>query len=315
MREITETELSSALHSAPIGGLDVDAHEVLRIGRRRRRTKAVATLGGAALLLATVVTGVVAVTGGPGRDSSVTTGGQSGASLAPSEHHAALVTWADCLRESGIPGVTVIGPAADSDAISYLDEQGKPLPKDYRKSNDKWDFATELCAAKTPALLPELQAQWGDLLSPARPDAQEAAAEAEYAQCLADHHLPPPFGDNAAMDKAAKVGCVFSPNDVDPDQILTCPTGQQPSDEQVIDDGGPWVDSMRAAGQAWLERQSDRDEFARVAPDPRDHDGKAVSLLIKSRAGDTTANLILDVRYGHDNVANRWRLLSQKFCQ
>jgi hypothetical protein len=71
--------------------------------------------------------------------------------------------------------------------------------------------------------------------------------------------------------------------------------------------GRGWPPS--AAGQAWLDRQQDRDEFSRSILDPDDH-GKHSILHALSRDGRTTA-----VVYLLTNTNKGWRLQGENLCQ
>jgi hypothetical protein len=74
-------------------------------------------------------------------------------------------------------------------------------------------------------------------------------------------------------------------------------------------DQGPWVATIQPAGQAWLDRQQDRDEFSRSILDPDDH-GKHSILHALSRDGRTTA-----VVYLLTNTYKGWRLQGENLCQ
>jgi hypothetical protein len=306
--EITEAQVRAALQTRPPEmaiDADLDVVAVMRAGRRLHRTR-VATLGGLAL------TGIVAVAllatsvlGGPTRTSGTTPADQQDTSpLSAADRHAALVTWADCLRSAEIPGVSVIGPTEGSDQIDYRDTNGTPLPKTFRDANGEWGSATEACAQKVPALLPELEDQWGDLHSgPAR----EAGELAAYNKCLADHDLG--SADTTDTAAAAAAGCVYSPYDPDAAKVLQCPDGQHQSGLHGIYDHGPWVPTIQAAGQAWLDRQQDSDEFSRTILDPDDQ-GKHSILHALSRDGRTTA-----VVYLLTNTYKGWRLQGENLCE
>ena len=155
--EITEAQVRAALQTRPTEmaiDADLDVVAVMRAGRRMRHSR-VATLG------AFAVAGIVAVAllasnvlGGPTGTSGATQANHQGTPLTAEGRHAALITWADCLRSAEIPGVTVSGPSPGSDHIDYLDASGSPLPRTYRNTSGEWGSATESCAQKVPALLP-----------------------------------------------------------------------------------------------------------------------------------------------------------------
>jgi hypothetical protein len=307
-REITEAQVRAALQTHPpemAVDADLDVAAVMRAGRRKRRTRD-AALGGLAVAGIVVVALLASsVLGSPGGTSGTTPAGRQDTPLSAADRHAALVTWADCLRLHDIPGVTVTGPASDSDHIDYRDTNGNPLPKSYRNTNGEWGSATELCAQKVPALLPELEGEWGDLHSgPAREQAEIAA----YNKCLADHGLGLGTAQTTDTAAAAAAGCVYSPYDPDAANVLQCPDGQQQSGLHGIYNHGPWVPDLQAAGQAWLDRQHDRAEFFRTILDPNDQ-GKHSILHALSRDGRTTGIVYLI-------TSNKgWRLQGENLCQ
>jgi hypothetical protein len=306
-REINEARVRAALQTRPpemAVDADLDVAAVMRAGRRQRRTRA-ASLGGVALAgIVAVVLLANSLLGGATGTSSTRPADQHDPPTGAADQHAAWVTWADCLRRSDIPGVTVTGPTAGSDHIDYRDTSGNPLPKTYRDSNAEWGSATEWCAQKVPALLPELEDQWGDLHSEA---AQEQAELAAYNNCLADHDLGTAGTTDTAA--AAAAGCVYSPYDTEAAKVLQCPDGQQQSGLHAIFDHGPWVSTLPDAGQAWLDRQHDSDEFARTILDPNDQ-GKHSILHALSRDGRTTA-----IVYLLTNTHTGWRLQGENRCQ
>jgi hypothetical protein len=78
--------------------------------------------------------------------------------------------------------------------------------------------------------------------------------------------------------------------------------------EQILR-SGPWVATIQAAGQAWLDRQQDRDEFSRTILHPGDQ-GKHSILHALSRDGRTIA-----VVYLLTNTYKGWRLQGANLCQ
>lgn len=295
-------QVRAAMRTRPpsvLGSIDVEA--VIRAGRKRRRGRRTAAAGAAVTVLVIASTGLILGWGGP---SAVPPAGTSAAAMSPAQRHAAWVSWADCLRQADIPGVTVTGPSAGSDAIAYRDEQGNPLPKDYRETNGEWGSATEFCAAEVPGLLPELEDQWGDLTTgPAR----ELADRASYERCLAEQGLSRPT-DRPQLEAAAAAGCAWAPYDPEAAKILECSYGHEQSGSRSIPDRGPWRDSPAAAGRAWLAGQQDREEFATALT--QGGDKMTARLLIKSGDGRTTG-----IVYLLSNATKGWRLHGMNVCR
>jgi hypothetical protein len=294
--QLSHDDLRSALHAAPDRDFaPVPVPTVIRAGRRRRTVRRAAT----ALAVTVLVVSVGAATTLLGGGTSTTTpagGTSSPPALSAAERQQLLVVWADCLREQGIPGVTVVGPAAGSDEVSYLDDAGKPLPANFGEQNGEWGSASELCAARVPALMPELERQWGVT-------ARQEADVADYRQCLADHELAP----MADPSDAEAAGCVFTPYDIEAEQILQCPAGTDQSGMLPIE-GAPWVETPEAAGRSWLAQQDDPAMFATVQLRP--NEPKKSRLDVLSEDGQVSGLIYLLT-----NTHKGWRLHSVTHCQ
>jgi hypothetical protein len=294
-------DLRAALQAGPDGGFGpVNVAAVIRKGRRRRGVRR-AVAAAAALGVVAAIGVAAGLISGSGPISTVPPAGESTVTAPPSadERHAALVHWANCLRDARIPGVTVVGPAPGSDHISYLDENGDPLPSNYRETSGEWGSAAESCAAKVPALMPELEQQWDMIRAEGT-----SRTVADYDGCLADHGLSRPVDRR----RAEAVGCHWNPWDLQAERILHCPRGELQSGLRGIYERGPWVDSPEAAGQVWLARQTDRDTFTTVTPEPGDASRSRLHVL--DHDGNTTGILyLLNVpRMG-------WRLQGENVCQ
>lgn len=131
-------------------------------------------------------------------------------------------------------------------------------------------------------------------------------ALAEQVHALPGTHQPSGKGSGPASGPrpAAAQPPVHQP---ELDQVLHCPTGQQQDGLQVISKRSPWFASPRSAGEDWLGRQSDRDEFATVGI--VFDDAVKAHLLVKDRDGDTTGVVYLLV-----NTRSGWKLQGQNLC-
>jgi hypothetical protein len=301
-------ELRAALRSDLPSLAIPDVGRAMRDGRRQRRRRAAARVGAVAAVAVAVAVAAGSVLGGPGDSSRTTPADSQRQSMSPADRHAALVIWADCLRDADIPGVTVTGPGLDSDVIVYTDEQGKPLPRSYREVNGEWGSATEFCAALVPQLMPELRPQWGDLLAQgAATEARAAAEEAAYESCLRDRGLSQP-SNIQEFEAALAAGCALTRFDPDAEKILQCPPAQRQSGiRSLLDDEG-WMKTPKTIGERWLARQANRDEFAATKPNPTRQKGD--TLLVTDRDGRTTA-----IVYLLTNTFKGFKLHAENVCQ
>jgi hypothetical protein len=315
--QMTEDQLRGALRSDPdptLGPIEITA--VIRAGRRRRVARRSA-FGGVAIVLVAAVGLATTLTRGSG-DLTIAPPADSkkSATLDPAARHAALVTWADCLRDADIPGVTVTGPAQGSDDIAYVDAKGKSLPKNFREENGEWGSASEFCAEKVPALFPELEQQWGDLHSwPAREQAQID----NYNQCLTEHGLTPLPGPSTSPSPglakrlrdeqpvAEKAGCVWSPLDAEAEKVLECPSGQAQGG-MVSPPVRPWVPTPRQAAEDWVADQSQSAQFATISIAPEA--AYTTRALLLSKDGRTIGLLYL-----LEQTKKGWRVQSGNVCQ
>ena len=313
--DLLTDDVRARMRAEPPAFREIDVRSMMMAGSRRahRRRVTMATVSALALVgvvaaltpsglvLRTEDTGTVPSAGGIPSTPTRTVHGS--ATLTPEQRHDAWVRWAGCLRDADIPGVTVVGPPADSDEITYTDGAGTALPTDYRHVSGEWGSATEFCAEKVPELMPELEQKWGDLTAgPAR----DAARLAEYQRCLTYHDLTAP-ADRSESIAAEQAGCVWAPYDPDLDRVLQCRPGDEPSGTRAIWDKGPWQ-SPKDAGTLWLSRQSDRAEFASVEVIP--NDGVKQSLRMHADDGRLTGVVYLLV-----NTFKGYRLQGMNVCQ
>lgn len=294
--QLSPDTLRAALHAGPEGGFGtVDVAAVIRQGRHRRRVRR-GVAAATALCVASAIGIAAGVIGGSGATSTVPPANNTvTVSPAPDERHAALVVWAECLRDAKIPGVRILGPEPGSDEISYLDEDGNPLPRNYREINGEWGSAAEVCAAQVPTLWPELAQQWDTIRAEGT-----SRTLAQYVRCLASHGLSRPV----TKDQAEAVGCIWNPWDLQAEKTLHCPPGELQAGLRGILDRGPWVDSPKAAGEIWLGRQTDREKFATVTRTKGD------VLHVLDRDGNTTGILYL-----LSHLYKGWRLQGENVCE
>lgn len=252
----SEDELRQALRAGPNENFrSVDVIAVVRAGQRRRRVRRL-TIGLAVLgVIASIGLGTTTALNLRDARTVQPASPSNDQPLAAHERRAALVEWANCLRDAEIPGVTVAGPAPGTDRVGYTDSSGRPLPADYRDTNAEWGSATDLCAAKVPELLPELGQHW-QILGSAR--------------------------SGPRADASASTGG---------DAVLECRAGESPTGTQGIRHTGPWVASPEQAGEHWLALQQDPLRFASVEREPGND--KLSSLLVRSQDGRVTAIVYL----------------------
>jgi hypothetical protein len=217
-------------------------------------------IGGVAVCTMLTV-GVFVGLGGGRASTAPPASGQTGGDQAQLRRHTALVLWATCLREADIPGVRVLGPAAGSDHIRYLDDHDRPLTVNTRNDLEEWGSAIEFCAAKVPSLRPELERQWGDL------------------SATPSQNLPT---DGSSTDPWLS-------------NTLHCPAGQSATGWQDVDSAGPKVGPTEAA-RAWVSAQQDPGTFA--TPMIVRETSDAAAMEVASDHGRITA--MLQLSHGTD---------------
>jgi hypothetical protein len=221
-------ELRRALRAeTPPAAAPLDVNDLMRRARRRHRRRGVFAIGGVAVCAMLTVGVFVGLAGGQASTAPPATGQNDGDQAQP-HRHTDLVLWATCLREADIPGVRVLGPAAGTDHIQYLDDHDRPLTMNTRHDLEEWGSAIEFCAAKVPSLRPELERQWGNLRT-----------------------TP---SQSLATDGKSTDPWLFN--------VLRCPAGQSATGWQDVQAAGPKVGPMEAA-RAWVSARQDPSTFTR----------------------------------------------------